>query len=158
MSISKAKFEFITRHHDIHQWRSLRLSDDDRTPGQIKLFCQLFPPAQYISQLQSLSVVNMRKKYGKELFAQLRTFDHLVSLTIGKICGHYLVPIALPSLNRLVVNSCGQTYWMTVSGDGFHYSKEAITGRLFKKRCFFRFHESRKLYHRIIICMANEDS
>jgi hypothetical protein len=61
MSISKAKFEFITRHHDIHQWRSLRLSDDDRTPGQIKLFCQLFPPAQYISQLQSLSVVNMRK-------------------------------------------------------------------------------------------------
>jgi hypothetical protein len=35
--VSKAKFDFVTRQHDIHQWRSLRLSDDDETPGQIKL-------------------------------------------------------------------------------------------------------------------------
>jgi hypothetical protein len=114
-SISKANFDFVTRHHDIHQWRSLRLSDDDRTPGQIKLFCQLFPLAQYMSHLQSLCIVNMKPNYTQELFAHLRSFDHLVSLTVGKICGENIQPIDLPLLKRLVITSCKHTDWMMVS-------------------------------------------
>ena len=114
-SISKAKFDFVTQHHDIHQWRSLRLSEDDQTPGQIKLFCQLFPPAQYISQLQSLAVLNMQPKYAQDFLSQLISFDHLVSLTIGKICGQKIQPIDLPSLKQLVVTSCPHTDWIMVS-------------------------------------------
>ncbi|CAF4747156.1 unnamed protein product, partial [Rotaria sp. Silwood2] len=70
-SINKVKFDYVTHHHDICQWRSLRLSEDNQTPGQIKLFCQLFPPAQYISQLQSLSILNMKPKCAKEILSQL---------------------------------------------------------------------------------------
>jgi len=113
-SISKAKFDFVTQHHDIHQWRSLCLSEDDQTPGQIKLFCQLFPPAQYISQLQSLDVLNMQPKFAQEFLSQLVSFDHLVSLTIGNICGENILPFQLPSLRRLVINSCKHMKWTMV--------------------------------------------
>ncbi|CAF4979600.1 unnamed protein product, partial [Rotaria sp. Silwood1] len=47
-SITKAKFDYVTQHHDIHRWKSLRLSEDEQTPGQIRLFAQLFPFSQYI--------------------------------------------------------------------------------------------------------------
>ncbi len=119
-SISKAKFDYVTKYHDIHQWRSLRLSDDDETPGQIKLFCQLFPPHQYISQVESLCALNMKTKYAQEFLPKLVSFDHLVSLTIGTICGKNIQPFELPSLKRLVTTTCAHTDWMTVS-------KEIIT-------------------------------
>jgi hypothetical protein len=114
-SINKAKFDYVIRHHDIHQWRSLRLSEDDETPGQIKLFCQLYPPYQYISQLQSLCALKMTSKYAQEFVSQLVSFDHLVSLEIGNICGENIQSLELPSLKRLVVTACKHTAWMMVS-------------------------------------------
>jgi hypothetical protein len=114
-SISKGKFDYVIQHHDIHQWRSLRLSDDDETPGQIRLFCQLYPLHQYISQLQSLCAVKMTSKYAQEFVSQLISFDHLVSLEIGNICGENIQAFELPSLKRLVVTGCKHTGWMMVS-------------------------------------------
>jgi hypothetical protein len=114
-SISKAKFDCVTKHHDTYQWRSLRLSDDHETPGQIKLFCQLYPPHRYLSQLQSLCIFSLKPKYAQEFVSQLVSFDHLVSLTIGTICGENIEPFELPSLKRLVVTACGHTDWMMVS-------------------------------------------
>jgi hypothetical protein len=113
-SISKAKFDYVIQHHDIQQWRSLRLSEDDQTSGQIILFCQLYPSHQYISQLKSLCVVNMTPKYAQEFISQLVSFDHLVSLEIGNICGEKIQPFELPSLKRLVVTACKHTAWMMV--------------------------------------------
>jgi hypothetical protein len=114
-SISKSKFDYVTKHHDIHHWRSLRLSEDDKTPGQIKLFSQLYPPQQYISHLQSLSISNIESKLAKDFLSQLVSFDHLVSLTIGHICGENIQPFQLPSLQQLRVTACKHTTWMMVS-------------------------------------------
>jgi hypothetical protein len=113
-SISKAKFDYVIQHHDIQQWKSLRLSEDDETPGQIRVFCQLYPSHQYIFQLQSLCVVNMTPRYAQEFISQLVSFDHLVSLEIGNICGKDIQPFELPSLKRLVVTACKHTAWMMV--------------------------------------------
>ena len=53
-SVSKAKFKFVIAKHNTQQWRALRLSDDDDTPGQISLFSQLYPFAQYVSSIECL--------------------------------------------------------------------------------------------------------
>jgi hypothetical protein len=112
--VSKAKFDFITRLHHIHQWRSLCLSDDDKTPGQIKLFCQLFPLAQHIHQIQILAVLNMTPTYAQEFLTQIESFENLTSLSIGRICGFNIQSIELPSLKRLVLTSCKYTSWIMV--------------------------------------------
>ncbi len=85
-SISKAKFDYVIQHHDIHQWRSLRLSDDNETPGQIRLFCQRYPLIQYISQLRSLCALNMTPEYAQEFLSQFKISPgHLASLHIENI-------------------------------------------------------------------------
>jgi len=114
-SISKAKFDYVIQHHDIHQWRSLHLSEDDETPGQIRYFCQYYPPHLYVSQLQSLCALNMTAKYAQKFVSQLISFDHLVSLEIGNICGENIQAFELPSLKRLVVTGCKHTAWMMVN-------------------------------------------
>jgi hypothetical protein len=114
-SVSKAKFNLVTQLHDIHRWRSLCLSDDDDTPGQIRSFCHLFPPAQYIHQLKSLSALNMTPTYAKEFLLQIGSFNNLISLSIGTVCGIDIQSIQLPSLKRLVLTSCKNTKWLMVS-------------------------------------------
>jgi len=113
--VSKAKFDFITRLHDTHQWRSLCLSDGDKTPGQIKSFCQLFPLAKHIHQIQSLAALDMTPKYAQEFLLQIGSFENLTSLSIGRICGFNIPSIELPSLKRLVLTSCKYTSWIMVS-------------------------------------------
>lgn len=113
--VSKAKFYFILQLHNTHRWRSLCLSDSDKTPGQIKSFCQLFPPAQYIHQIQSLTVLNMTPKYAHEFLLKIESFDNLTSLSIEKICGFNIQSFELPSLKRLVFTSCKYTDWIMVN-------------------------------------------
>ena len=124
-SISKIKFDYVTKHHDILHWRSLRLSEDDTTPGQIKLFSRLYPSQQYIAQLQSLSVLNIDSKLAKDFLSQYASFDHLVSLTIGHICGENIPSLQLPSLQQLTIIACKHTTWMMVSesikNEIYHY-------------------------------------
>ncbi|CAF0747201.1 unnamed protein product [Rotaria sordida] len=111
-SVSKAKFNYITQLHDIHRWRSLCLSNDDNTPGQIKYFSQLFPPNEYIHQLESLTVLHMKPENAQEFLLQIRSLNNLVSLSIGLICGLNIQSMELPSLKRLVLTSCKHTYWI----------------------------------------------
>jgi hypothetical protein len=113
-SVSKVKFKFIIREHNTQQWRALRLSDDDDTPGQIILFSQLFPFAKYLPQLHALSLINMKPKTAQCLVPQLKIFTHLVSLTIGSVCGKDLSILELPSLKYLIVHSCKHSTWMKV--------------------------------------------
>jgi hypothetical protein len=113
-SVSKAKFKLIIAKHDTKRWRALRLSDDDDTPGQITLFSQLFPFAKCVPQLHALSLVNMKPKTAQYLVSHLKTFTHLVSLTIGSICGKDLSILELPSLKYLIIHSCKHSKWMKV--------------------------------------------
>jgi len=113
-SVSKAKFDYVIQQHDIHRWRSLRLSDDDNTPGQVTHFCRLFSFAVYISQLEVLSIINMKSNTALIFLPQLTSFTHLVSLSIGSVCGNSIPLLQLPSLKYLVINSCMHSKWMKV--------------------------------------------
>jgi hypothetical protein len=113
-SVSKAKLKFVIREHNTQQWRALRLSDDDDTPGQITLFSQLFPIAKFVPQLHALSLINMKLKTAQSLIPQMKIFTHLVSLTIGNVCGKDLSGLELPSLKYLIINSCRHSKWMKV--------------------------------------------
>ncbi|CAF0846030.1 unnamed protein product [Adineta ricciae] len=112
-SVKKSKFDYVTRHHDIHSWRSLRLSNDELTPCQIQYFCQRYSQLQYLSQLQILSLVNIDLKLNREMFSQLASFDQLVSLTIGTVCGRNMPLFRLPSLRRLTVIGCNDMSWLS---------------------------------------------
>ncbi|CAM2701464.1 unnamed protein product [Rotaria socialis] len=111
-SVSRAKFTYITQRHDIHRWRSLHMSDDDHTPGQIKCFSQLFPPNEYINRLECLSVLHMKPGFAQEFLLQIRSLNNLVSLSIGQICGLNIQSIELSSLKRLILTSCKHTNWI----------------------------------------------
>ncbi len=113
-SVSKTKFKLVIQEHNTQQWRSLRLSDDDDTPGQITLFSQLFPFIKYVSQLETLSLINMKPKTAQFIIPQMKIFTHLVSLTIGSICGKDISTLELSSLKYLVIRSCKHSKWMKV--------------------------------------------
>jgi hypothetical protein len=113
-SVSKAKFDYVIRQHDIYRWRSLRLSDDDNTPGQVTYFCRLFTFTEHIAQLKELSIINMKPSTALIFLPQLTSFTHLVSLSIGSLCGNSIPFLELPSLKHLVINSCMHSKWMKV--------------------------------------------
>ena len=119
-SVRKAKFDYVIRQHDIHRWRSLRLSDDDKTPGQVTNFCQLFSFTENISQLQTLSIINTNSNTALLCLRQLTSFTHLVSLSIGFVCGKNIPFVELCSLKHLVINSCGHSNWMKVGNRCSH--------------------------------------
>jgi hypothetical protein len=113
-SISKAKFDLVTRQHETRRWRSLQLSNDDDTPGQINLFCQPFLLIEHIAQLQSLSLLKMKPNTACTILSELSSFTHLVSLTMESVCGQSMLPLDLPVLKRLVIRSCKYGDWMKV--------------------------------------------
>ncbi|CAF3426999.1 unnamed protein product [Rotaria socialis] len=111
-SVNRVKFDYIIRQHDVHRWRSLRLSDDDITPGQMAHFCQLCSFPENISQLKALSVVNMKLNSSSLFTPHLTSFNQLVSLSIGHVCGKNIPRVELPALRYVVVNSCMHSNWM----------------------------------------------
>jgi hypothetical protein len=113
-SVNKVKFDYVIRQHDIHRWRSLCLSDDDNSPGQVTHFCQLFSFTEYISQLESLSIMNMEPTTALIFLPQLTSFQHLVSLSIGSVCGKTVPILELSSLKHLIIHSCMHSNWMKV--------------------------------------------
>ena len=60
----------------------------------------------------------MAKNYQERFFRQMRSFDNLVSLSIGNICGALVKSIRLPSLKQVNLTSCGQTQWIMVNNYG----------------------------------------
>ena len=113
-STSKAKFDFILRVHDTQQWRSLCLSNGERTPGQIKSFSQLFPPRQNINHIKSLIALDMTPEYASEFFLQINSLQYLTSLSVDRVCGLTINAVELPALKRLCFTSCKRTEWIMV--------------------------------------------
>ncbi|CAF0866351.1 unnamed protein product [Adineta steineri] len=117
-SISKKKFCFVIQHHNIQRWRSLCLSNNDDTPGQIKLFCQLFPSTEDIDQfqsltkLQSLTILNAQDKDAEKFLLKTSSFNNFVSLSIENVCGFNIQSINLPTLQQLTLTSCKHTSWI----------------------------------------------
>ncbi|CAF2388431.1 unnamed protein product [Rotaria sp. Silwood2] len=111
-SVNKTKFTYVIQQHDMYRWQSLRLSDDDNTPGQVTYFCQLFSLTENISQLKSLSIINIKPNSVSLFLSYLTLFTHLVSLSIGFVCGKTIPFIELPTLKYLVINSCMHSNWM----------------------------------------------
>ncbi|CAF0944551.1 unnamed protein product [Adineta steineri] len=118
-SVSKKKFDFVIQHHhNKQQWRSLCLSNNDDTPGQIKLFCQLFPSTEDIDQfqsltkLQSLTILHAQDKDTEKFLLKISSFNNLVSLSIENVCGFNIQSIKLPTLQRLTLTSCKHTSWI----------------------------------------------
>ena len=113
-SISKSRFDIIIQQHHPKYWRSLRLSNDNETPGQIEVFARLYPFDQHLLHLQSISFIHIQPNYHNVFLSQLHSLIHLVSLTMKSVCGKYLSRINLPSLKHLVVSSCAYGDWMMV--------------------------------------------
>lgn len=113
-SISKAKFDFIIRMHNTQQWRSLRMSNGNSTPGQIRAFCQLCPLRKHIDQIQLLTVLDMTPEYASEFLVEINSLQYLTSLSIERVCGLNIQMIDLPVLKRLCLTSCKHTDWIMV--------------------------------------------
>jgi hypothetical protein len=135
-SISKTKFDLVLEQHDRLRWKSLQLSNDDDTPGQIEYFIENYPLIKHFSQLQSLSILKLKspdklkilidefrsllKSTSKPLYTyeilvdQLRSLTNLQSLTIESICGTAMTNLNFPKLKRLVLSSCRNTKWIMV--------------------------------------------
>ncbi|CAF1989979.1 unnamed protein product [Rotaria magnacalcarata] len=147
-SVNKAKFDYIIRQHDVHRWRSLRLSDDDITPGQVAHFCQLCSFPENVSQLKALSVVNIKLNSASLLTPHLTSFNQLVSLSIGHVCGKNIPLVELPALKYVVVNSCMHSNWMkmlqlkslqhTIEHDCSHENSLTWPTTLKKLKVYFR--------------------
>jgi hypothetical protein len=114
-SINKAKLDLVIQHHNPQRWRSLRLSNDDETPGQIDYFCRFYPLDQHVSQLKAISLIDVKPHNDTLLFSQLRSFVNLISLTIKSARGFCLSPLYLPSLKHLVLTSCINNKWIKVN-------------------------------------------
>ena len=105
-SVHKTKFDLVIQQHNPRHWHSLRLSNDDETPGQIEYFLRLHPLNQRVSQLKSIAFADVNPINGNVLLSQLPSLVNLVSLTIKSVCGECLSSLSLPSLKRLVLTSC----------------------------------------------------
>lgn len=113
-SISKGKMNYVIRWHDVHRWRSLRLSDSYQTYGQVSYFSELFSWPKHFSGLQHLSIVHMKPQFSEVRFSEFNALVHLVSLSLGSVCGKNLPVLELPALKYLQIQSCLHCHWMQV--------------------------------------------
>ena len=127
-SIGKSHFDLIFQYHKTNRWHSLKLSDDENTPGQVQYFLERYPSLDRFSELQFLSIVKMFNQYSL-LSEQLSFLSNLVTLEIESVCGNYIPEFDLPALKKLTCSSCTNTSWLKV--------KVKINLRL-NATCFFR--------------------
>jgi hypothetical protein len=113
-SISKNKFDIIIQSHNTNRWHSLKLSDSDKTPGQVKYFFENYSLIDNFCQLQSLSIVKLKPSNQYPLLSQLRFLTNLVTLKIESICGCSFSEFDLPRLKKLSFSSCANTNWLKV--------------------------------------------
>jgi hypothetical protein len=130
-SIAKSRFDFICNHWNFEKIRSLILSDNFQTPGQVRLFFTRFPLRQFI-HLHSLTLLSITnddlsfilsdlpklidlKRFITEcrsshplllgqILIQLKSLEHL-SVSHGDIFDH-TVPFPLHNLKVLNAGLC----------------------------------------------------
>ena len=115
-SISKSQFDIIFQTHDTNRWHSLKLSDNENTPGQVKYFFEKYSFIDHFCQLQSLSIVKMAHSNQYPVLSHLSYLPNLVSLEIESLCGNDIPEFDLPTLKRLTFSSCANTSWLKVKG------------------------------------------
>lgn len=113
--VEKLKFDFIIREHDLRRWKSVNLSNDDRTPGQLNYFIQVMHSSNYLQELKQLSIRQINKNHLQNYISIFNSLNHLVSLRLtGWICTEKFSPTMFPSLKHLKIHSCLSTCWMQV--------------------------------------------
>ena len=118
-SVSKDQFLYVMRMYKPSQWRSLALSDAVPTPGQIQLFLHLISPEDEDFALEYLTMNQISPINVKRYFAAINSFNQLVSLSIGPVCGLSIGPLELPLLKRLAIQSCKNIGYMQVGSAPF---------------------------------------
>lgn len=113
-SISKSNFDIIFRYQQTNRWHSLKLSDGNDTPGQVRYFFENYSLIRNFSQLQSLSIIKIDPFNDYPLLSQLPFLTNLVSLEIESICGNNISEFDLPKLKKLTLSSCAHTNWLKV--------------------------------------------
>ncbi|CAF4066640.1 unnamed protein product [Rotaria sordida] len=111
-SISKFKFDLVFQHQNTKQWKSLRISDDEHTPGHVEYFCQVYSLINDFPQLQSLVISNLDIRKTCIILSQLSSLKTLVSLTIKSLCGETMPQLDLPNLKKLVFGACSHIDWI----------------------------------------------
>jgi hypothetical protein len=114
-SISKKNFDIIFQYQNTNRWHSLKLSDDEYTPGQVKYFFENHSLTDKFSQLQSLSIIKIKGDKPYSLLSQLPSLSNLVSLEVKPLCGNNIPEFELPNLKKLIFSSCPNTRWLKVS-------------------------------------------
>ncbi|CAF4235041.1 unnamed protein product, partial [Adineta steineri] len=112
-SSSKLQFDTIFDQYSTKRWKSLQLSNDDQTSGQIEYCFQRYPLSVYFTQLESLSLLKM-KTSDLSILSELSFLTNLTSLKIGFICGEIISMYDLSDLKqlkRLVITSCFNIRW-----------------------------------------------
>ncbi|CAF0993115.1 unnamed protein product [Adineta steineri] len=112
-SSSKLQFDTIFDQYSTKRWKSLQLSNDDQTSGQIEYCFQRYPLSVYFTQLEFLSLLKM-KTSDLSILSELSFLTNLTSLKIGFICGEIISMYDLSDLKqlkRLVITSCFNTRW-----------------------------------------------
>ena len=112
----KAKFDYVFQQHDTRQWKSLQLSNDDHTPGQIDYFIKNYLFTECFLKVESLRIVKIKHiyKYNALIDLLIQYFTNLNVLTIESICGTTMSSYRLPKLKRLVISSCRNAEWIMV--------------------------------------------
>ena len=108
-SINKIKFDIIIEQYDTQWCKSLRLSNDDDTYGQIEYFFQFYSIIDHFSQLNSLSLLKIESIDSLNLLSQIIFLPNLVSLTIKTVCGRIISKFNSLNLKQLAVISCRNT-------------------------------------------------
>jgi hypothetical protein len=112
-SKSKLQFDTIFDECSTEKWKSLQLSNNDDTPGQIEYCFQRYPLHIYFNQLESLSLLKINPIDESILF-QVSFLTKLISLKIGFVCGTTMCSFDFSGLKQLAVSSCTNTDWMKV--------------------------------------------
>ena len=80
-SISRTNFDLICQHIKPDQVISLTLSDDEMTPGLIKLFLSHFQITQF-TRLRSLTLIEIGPDFWKNIVSELIELKHLRSFSV----------------------------------------------------------------------------
>lgn len=111
---NKKNFDTSFEYLNTNQWHSLKLSDGDRTPGQVAYFFEKYKLSDNFSELRSLSIVKMDPEFSYSIFTQLPFLSNLVSLELESLYADNIPELELPNLKKLTLSSCLNTSWLMV--------------------------------------------
>lgn len=114
-SVSKKTFDIIFQQKRLYRWDTLKLSDGERTPGQITYFLEQFEYSEKFSTVRSLSILNLKPNFDYSFFSQIQSLPNLLSLEMDLSNSKNIPNIQLPNLKKLRVIACGDTKWLLVS-------------------------------------------